>query len=162
MNINLLTIALLLLSPFAYSQEISSPPPVGLLLLPHDKAFEGKPKKGAHGLKEYCYRTNNIYVVYSDNLLGEGYSFSTEKPEQQCITSNSEINKANKLGLSVGITQSEASKLFGINLSEGLNTIVWHYQRPIHNMPYDDMTTLNITIKNGLVYAVSLFNTVTN
>jgi len=162
MKIKLLTITALLLSPFAYALEISNPPPVDILLLPHAKVFEGKPEKGAHGLKEHCYIVGDIYVVYSENLLGEGYSFSKEKPNQQCLISKSKINLSNKLGLSVGTTQDKASTLLGIKLTEGVNTITWLYQRPIHNLPYDDMTTLNIIIKNGLVYAVSVFNTVTS
>lgn len=162
MTIRLFFIALLLSSPLAYAKEISSPPPVDLLLLPYSKVFEVDPVEGAHGLKEHCYKVNEIFVVYSENLLGEGYSFSKENPNKDCGVSNSTISQSNKLGLAIGISKEEASKLLGIELSEGTNRIRWIYQRPIHNRTYDDMTTLDITITSGLVYAITLFNTVTS
>jgi len=161
MKYKLLSIALLL-SPAAHAQEISAPPPVKLLLLPHNKIFEGNPSRGPHGLEQYCYKKNDIYVIYSKNLLGGGYTFTKDEPKQKCIVSMSEISTNNMLGLTVGVTQAKASQLLGKKLSDGSNTFTWLYQRPIHNLPYDDMTTLNITIKYGFVYAVNLFNTVTN
>lgn len=162
MKIRLFAIILLTFSGLSLAEEISSPPPVDLLLLQHKKVFEGEPALGNHGHKGYCFKLKNMYVVYSENLLGEGYSFLTSEPNQKCISSQSKISSKNRLGLTIGISQEKTSELLGIKLAEGSNKIVWHYQRPIHNLPYDDMTTLNITIKNGLVYAVTLFNTVTN
>ena len=151
-----------MISATSIAREVSTPPPIGLLLLEHKKVLDGAPKIGAHGLKEYCYKLKAMYVVYNQNLLGEGYSFLTVKPDQQCTVSKSKISTKNDLGLTIGISKDLASQLLGIGLLEGNNKIVWHYQRPIHNLPYDDMTTLNITIKSGVVYAISLFNTVTN
>lgn len=151
-----------MLSGISSAKDISSPPPVDLLLLQHKKVYEGEPYTGAHGHKEYCYKLDTMYVVYSQNLLGEGYSFYKVKPNQSCVTPKSKVNKKNNLGLTVGISKEQASQLLSIELTEGNNAIAWHYQRPIHNLPYGDMTTLNITIKNGLVYAVIVFNTVTS
>ena len=162
MKINLLPIILLMFSGISSAKDISAPPPVDLLILEFKKVLVGEANTGAHGLKEYCYKLNSMYVVYSKNLLGEGYSFLQSKPNKKCITPKSNISKANKLGLTIGITQQQASLLLGTELADGNNEIVWHYQRPIHNLPYDDQTTLNITIKNGKVYAFSIFNTVTN
>lgn len=162
MNHKLLAITLLMLSGVSFAEEISGPPPVGLLLLQYKKIFDGDPQEGAHGLKEYCYKLNTIYVVYSQNLLGEGYAFLSARPDQQCIVSKNRISTKNKLGLTIGVSKGQASQLLGIDLLEGHNKIIWQYQRPIHNLTYDDMTTLNVTIKKGVVYAVSLFNTVTN
>jgi hypothetical protein len=142
------------------ANEFNSPAPVELLLLEYQKVYEGEASKGAHGLREYCYKTNDIYVVYSKNVLGDGYSFLSDKPNLKCISSKSNISTNNKLGLTVGISQRKASELIGIQLTEGDNEIYWHYQRPIHNLPYDDITTLNIIIKKGLVHTVSLFNVV--
>ncbi len=160
MKFKLLPLILLFWCGMNSAKEISSHPPVDLLLLEYKKVLEGEPSKSAHGLREYCYRVNNIYVVYSESELGNGYSFLSDQPEQKCRSSKSNISTNNKMGLSVGISQQKASDLLGIKLLEGDNEIVWHYQRPIHNLPYDDMTTLSITIKNGLVYAVTLFNLV--
>jgi len=151
-----------MLSGISVAEDISAPPPIDLLILQHKKVLEGEPVTVAHGHKEYCYKLDTMYVVYSHNLLGEGYSFFKVKPNQKCIISKRKISKTNNLGLTVGISKEQASQLLGITFAEGNNEIVWHYQRPIHNLPYDDMTTLNITIKNGLVYAVSIFNTVTS
>jgi hypothetical protein len=160
MKFKLLPLILLLWCGVISAKEFKSPPPVELLLLEYKKVLDGEPLKGSHGLRKYCYKTNDIYVVYSENLMGDGYSFLTDKPKQKCISSKSNISTNNKLGLTVGISQQKASDLVGIKLAEGDNEIFWDYQRPIHNLPYDDMTTLNITIKNGLVYAVTLFNVV--
>lgn len=158
----LITILLISITPIAYALEISSPPPIKLLLLPYPKVYEGKPTKGEHGLNNYCYKVDEIYVIYSINLLGEGYSFIKDKPNQQCNSSKSNINYKNNLGISVGTSIAKASKLLGVKLSEGKNTVTWHYQRSIRNLPFDDMTILNITIKNGKINAINLFNTVTN
>jgi hypothetical protein len=151
-----------MLSGLSFAKDISAPPPVDLLLLEFKKVLGGEAHTGAHELKQHCYKLDKLYVIYSQNLLGEGYSFLQTKPNQECIVSKNNISTTNKLGLAVGITQEQASSLLGLALVDGNNEIVWHYQRPIHNFPYDDQTTLNITIKNGKVYAVSIFNTVTN
>jgi hypothetical protein len=162
MKLRLLAVFLLIVSGISIAEDISAPPPVDLLILQSKKVLEGEPRAGAHGLKEYCYKLDTMYVVYSHNLLGEGYSFFKVKPNQKCIRSKRKKSTTNNLGLTVGISNEQASKLLGITLAEGSNEIVWRNQRAIHNLPYDDMTTLNITIKNGLVYAVSIFNTVTS
>lgn len=162
MKFSLWPIILLALSGVSAAKEISAPPPVDLLLLEYKKVQEGIPNTGEHGLKEYCYKLDTMYVVYSQNLLGEGYSFYKAKPNQKCLIPKNRVSTKNKLGLTVGISKEQASQFLGIKLIEGNIEIVWHYQRPIHNLSYDDRTSLNITIKNGLVYAVSLFNTVTN
>ena len=151
-----------MLSGLSVAEEINSPPPVDLLLLQHKKVLEGEPLIGAYGSKKYCYRLNNMYVLYTENLLGEGYSFLKDKPDQKCISSKNKISTKNNLGLTVGISKQQASELLGETLVEGNNKTVWHYQRKINNFPYDDITVLNVTIKNGLVYAVRLFTTVTS
>jgi len=151
-----------MLSGISSAKDIAAPPPADLLILEFKKVLEGEGYTGAHELKEHCYKLDKMYVVYSLNLVGEGYSFLQEKPNQKCVVSKSNISATNKLGLTVGITQMKASSLLGLDLVEGGNEIIWHYQRPIHNVLYDDQTTLNITIKNGKVYAVSIFNTVTS
>ena len=114
MNIKLIAISLLF-SPAAFSQEISAPPPVDLLLRPHNKVYEGMPSQGPHGLKECCYQINETYVIYSTNLLGEGYTFTKEKPNQQCAITKSKIRTKNILGLAVGVTRKKATKLLGIH-----------------------------------------------
>lgn len=157
-----LFLLLIIFSSASFSQNLYTPPPVKLLLLEYEKVLEGNASKGAHGLKEHCYKLEEIYVVYSENNLGSGYAFLSSKPDQQCIATKSSISKTNKLGLTIGITRQQASALLGIELMEGDNKIVWQYQRAIQNLPYDDQTTLNITIKNGKVHAIILFNTVTN
>lgn len=141
---------------------IDSPPPIDLMLLPFKKVHEGEPTTGVHGEKSYCYKAKDLYTVYSQNLLGEGYSFSEVAPPQMCIVSKSNINTTNSLGLTVGITKEKAVSLLRIEVSEGDNRIQWSYQRPIHNLAYDDFTTLDIKIENGIVNYVSVFNTVTH
>lgn len=162
MKSRLIATLLVFLSGHSFSKEISAPPPVGLLLLEYGKVYEGSPTFGSHGLKEYCYKLGQLYVIYSINLLGEGYSFLVDAPSQNCISTESHINSSNVLGLKLGLSKDEASNLLGIDLAEGINEIVWLYQRPIHNKPYDDMTSLTINIKNGVVHKIELFNTVTS
>jgi len=163
MKLNTITLFGMLFSPMIQAADISGPPPVGLLLFQYEKVREGTPNTGAHGLKEYCYKTESGYVVYSSNRLGEGYSFASENPVgKRCVVSSGKINERNLMGLSIGSTIEDSSKLLGVELQEGKNTIVWHYQRAIRNQPYDDMTTLNITIRNRSIYVLDLFNTVTN
>ena len=162
MLLAVVSITLVMPSIISSAKDISAPPPVALLLLEFKKTLEGKPNTGRHGLKEYCYELDEMYVVYSQNLLGEGYSFLQEKPDLKCIVPKNNVSRTNQLGLTIGITQRKASSLLGFEIVDGFNRIVWHYQRPFDNSPYDDQTTLNITIKNGEVYAISIFNTVTN
>ncbi len=144
------------------AKEINEPPPVNLLLLPHEKLYEGQVHINEHRKKEYCYKVEQLYVIYSKNTLGEGYSFTTEPPYENCNSSKGNISRTNQLGVTVGTSIIAASNLLGIELSEGNNTITWRYKRPIHNVAYDDQTILNIIIKNGKVYALDLFNTVTH
>jgi hypothetical protein len=156
----ILSFVLLIISTLCSAAEYNTPPPVKLLLLPFDKIFVAKPKRGSHGLQEYCYQTNKLFVIYSVNVLGEGYSFLKNKPNMSCLQTELKINQTNLLGLTVGLTTQEASDLLGVKIYNGLNSISWHYQRPIHNIPYDDTTNLDITIQHGLVSSVDVFNLV--
>ncbi|BFM13507.1 hypothetical protein R50072_36600 [Simiduia litorea] len=155
-------ILLSLIATKVYCIEIAEPPPVELLLLPEEKTFDGQVKSGAHGEKEYCFETHGIFVVYAENLLGEGFSFHKEKPNLNCKERNNFENTKNIMGLTVGLTVQKAEKLIGKKLEEGENEIIWLYQRPINNQIFYDQTVLNIQVKNGVVSEIKIFNTVTN
>lgn len=148
----------------ASSVEIEGDPPQGILELVGKKVLTGAPVyKGSHGLKEYCYKKGNIYVIYSSNSLGEGYGFYDQKPlNRECVESGKEIPTTNRLGIYVGSSSVEASRLLGFDLISGNNSISWHYQRSINGVTFDDVTSVEVTVKNNKVAKFELFNTVTN
>lgn len=148
----------------AFSSEIQSAPPKDLLSLPGKKVWAGaKAYRSEHGLEEYCYDVDGTYVIYSSNLLGEGYSFYRDRPsERNCVTAGKEIYTGNKLGITVGSESEVVSELLGFELKEGDNSHSWHYQRDINGITFDDYTTVQVIIDNGLITAFELFNTVTH
>jgi len=149
-------------SHFAVGAELDAPPPVEMLLLPESKVYEGEPDLGHHRSKKYCYIVGDVFVVFSENVVGEGYSFHSKQPELKCRPTSSKVSTSNSMGLGIGSSRDKVSSLLGIKIVEGKNEIVWLYQRPINNQTFYDQTILEIFVERGVVKELSVFNTVTN
>ena len=154
--------SIFMLSGMVVGAEIESPPPVNLLLLPESKVYEGQPTTGHHRSKKYCYNVGSVFVVFSENVVGEGYSFHSISPELNCRTASSKVSTSNSMGLRIGLNVAKASSLLGVELNEGKNEIVWLYQRPINNQAFYDQTILEVSVEKGAIIDLSVFNTITN
>ncbi len=153
----------MMMSPAVSGENIQSPPPVELLLLPNKMVFSGNKTTGSHGHESYCFEINDTFVVYSKNAFGEGYAFYLKRPKNsECSKPDHPVSTRNNMGLGIGSTKGEAERALGIVLKEGENRITWSYQRPIHNIPYDDYTYLNITIFEGKIIEFNIHNTVSS
>ena len=126
------------------------------------KVHTAKAKEGNHGLIEYCYKVES-YVVYSENVLGQGYELSTDAPvDIECSIPKFDIIAKNKLGLFIGMPKDKVESLVGVSGLPDREDIIWQSEFKHNGALFDRQTYAQFKFKNGVLVWLSVFTTETN
>jgi len=118
--------------------------------------------RGRHGLREFCYEADS-YVVYSTNLLGNGYQLSKGAPKSlECSKINKPIESKNKLGMHIGMSKKSVEDLIGLGSLKEEKTIIWQSVIFIDGRRFDLQTHVALLFKEGRLAWLSVFTTTTS
>lgn len=118
--------------------------------------------RGSHGMVEYCYESNG-YVVYSENLLGYGYTLSKEPLENlECAEPEVAISSSNRLGVHVGMQKKSVEELIGHGRLQCSQEIIWLSKTLINGVEYDVQTYVELSFEDDKLERISVFTTTTS
>ena len=144
--------------------KLSGAAPPGMVSLETD--IDAHPPKsinlGSHGMESFCYKTN-VFVIYEQNLLGNGYQLLSNEPQElSCITPGITISSQNKLGISLSMSKSEVEELLGLTTFDDDQTIIWLDNVDLENGRYDIQTYAEFQFEQNALAKLVVFTTTTN
>jgi len=150
---------------FANDEQIiysSAPEGMKLLSVNLKEHKNVKEYKGRHGLKEYCYSSNNVFITYSYNLLGHGYILSNENEEKRTCTKSNKITAKNAMGISLNMEKEKIENLLGIKIKSTSQDIIWQFKAEINGLEFDVQTYARFKFINDRLSYLSVFTTETH
>ena len=120
--------------------------------------------EGTHGLERECYQTKDLFLVLEQNVVGEGYEISINKPvdfnKLQCRLRSE--HPTNKMAISIGTIKSVVETKLDVKFPDSSGIIQWISKNRIRSIEYDVQTTAEFQFSDSKLIRIRVFTTTTN